>query len=188
MPSMLPASPPGSSSADSAASAPVASHRPYLLPATDSPRTLPPTTIYHPLPVNPLPVTPASAGVWCGQGLLWPSGLLRDLHPALHLPLASKMRCLPFSFPPSWDEPLRTSTDLSPSVLPFPSPRTHEGIKADLEEQDIHLGATRLLEGDGEGRGEGKADEGKLRELEQFAANFKSRRIKLGFTQTNVGE
>ena len=35
---------------------------------------------------------------------------------------------------------------------------------------------------------EWKADEGKLRELEQFAANFKSRRIKLGYTQTNVGK
>ena len=34
---------------------------------------------------------------------------------------------------------------------------------------------------------EWKADESKLRELEQFAANFKSRRIKLGYTQTNVG-
>ena len=33
-----------------------------------------------------------------------------------------------------------------------------------------------------------ETDDGKLRELEQFAANFKSRRIKLGYTQTNVGE
>ena len=31
-------------------------------------------------------------------------------------------------------------------------------------------------------------DDSKLRELEQFAASFKSRRIKLGYTQTNVGE
>ena len=33
-----------------------------------------------------------------------------------------------------------------------------------------------------------ETDDGKLRELEQFAANFKSRRIKLGYTQTNVGK
>lgn len=33
-----------------------------------------------------------------------------------------------------------------------------------------------------------EADDGKLRELEQFATNFKSRRIKLGYTQTNVGK
>ena len=31
-------------------------------------------------------------------------------------------------------------------------------------------------------------DSADLRDLEQFAANFKSRRIKLGFTQTNVGK
>ncbi|ELT90025.1 hypothetical protein CAPTEDRAFT_206397 [Capitella teleta] len=31
-------------------------------------------------------------------------------------------------------------------------------------------------------------DSADLRELEQFALNFKSRRIKLGFTQTNVAE
>ena len=33
-----------------------------------------------------------------------------------------------------------------------------------------------------------KVDNADLRELEQFAASFKSRRIKLGFTQTNVGK
>ena len=33
-----------------------------------------------------------------------------------------------------------------------------------------------------------ETDDGKLRELEQFAANFKSRRIRLGYTQTNVGK
>ena len=33
-----------------------------------------------------------------------------------------------------------------------------------------------------------KVDCADLRELEQFALSFKSRRIKLGFTQTNVGE
>ncbi len=38
------------------------------------------------------------------------------------------------------------------------------------------------------GGDEAEADDGKLRELEQFAANFKSRRIKLGYTQTNVGK
>ena len=31
-------------------------------------------------------------------------------------------------------------------------------------------------------------DSAELRELEQFASNFKTRRIKLGYTQTNVGE
>ncbi len=35
---------------------------------------------------------------------------------------------------------------------------------------------------------ERETDDSKLRELEQFAASFKSRRIKLGYTQTNVGE
>lgn len=40
---------------------------------------------------------------------------------------------------------------------------------------------------EGAAQEEWKADEAKLRELEQFAANFKSRRIKLGYTQTNVG-
>ncbi|KAK2158771.1 hypothetical protein LSH36_164g05029 [Paralvinella palmiformis] len=35
--------------------------------------------------------------------------------------------------------------------------------------------------------GEEQVDGADLRDLEQFAANFKSRRIKLGFTQTNVG-
>ena len=35
---------------------------------------------------------------------------------------------------------------------------------------------------------EEQIDTADLRDLEQFAANFKSRRIKLGFTQTNVGE
>ena len=33
-----------------------------------------------------------------------------------------------------------------------------------------------------------EADDNKLRELERFASDFKCRRIKLGYTQTNVGK
>ena len=60
-----------------------------------------------------------------------------------------------------------------------PSRHHQEVLRVTLEEADVGLHG---------GQEDWKADEGKLRELEQFAANFKSRRIKLGYTQTNVGK
>jgi hypothetical protein len=70
-------------------------------------------------------------------------------------------------------------SDHIPSSL-WTTPQSHHGQNIDTSESPRVRNTPSPVEE--------HVDSAELRELEQFAANFKSRRIKLGFTQTNVGK
>ena len=95
-----------------------------------------------------------------------------------------------------WPLPYQTCMTLLPSpgsltlVDPTPGPlwspaRSHRSER--VSDSPTPRQGLQLTGSPGPGTEE-KVDTADLRELEQFASNFKSRRIKLGFTQTNVGE
>ena len=173
------------------------------------PRVVP--AAYHPLSLAPLPPRSSpTSSIGTPFSLLWPPDLFRDLRPAFPLPLMSRLPCfptppyLPLTPPTLWDDlsPSPPAHDLTKSTV---SPTN----KPDDDDNDVllrlrgpdhrpvpllsplgsPLGPSAFLGGEVGPRGdEAPAEESQLRELERFAASFKARRIKLGFTQTNVGK
>ncbi len=194
---------------------PVAGLSSPRVPAMDlvRPRLLPATSVYHPLAL-PAGWGSSRLGVGMGigmaalhsqMGLLWAPELLRDLHPALQVPLpvTSKMPYPPapstmsYGLSPSWDDPShcfdRRDLQRPPSSDDLALRVSHVGDERSRFLFTDHEGADPAALSPGLDQGvtvteDVKTDESKLRELEQFASNFKNRRIKLGFTQTNVGK
>lgn len=175
------------------------------------PRVVP--AAYHPLSLAGLPSTTRGltgpAGMPPPFSFLWHADLFRDLRPALHLHLPTRLPYLPTPpylqlTPTPWDGHSlghNAGEDYTRSGLQ----QTLDKDNADDSEvlsrlREVETRAHGLLSPLSPGAGflspevgvrsteDSPAEESQLRELERFASNFKARRIKLGFTQTNVGK
>ena len=146
-------------------------------------------------PIAPLPLHPLalpSEDLWTFPSRAACSGC--SMNPSTLPPNAGSLALWPFSYNLNLallstyqSYPFRGRDFTESSRLPrmgtaFPSSLLGESCRVDVVSGGGGGGTSR---GSGE---QEQVDTDELHKLEKFAINFKSRRIKLGYTQTNVGE